>query len=246
MEASLRAAGRVVCRNSMTFSVLPEPAALTHEVALLDLTGKLKGAFEARGIPTINSGNGYRDKHRVAFFGMDLASNPVLVMENVGAARRIVQAGGVLVLLEQPMPMFWWHLLKKPMRRAGVMRNCIYMKDNPVFRGLPGKGIMDYEYLPVDPQFYQNPDDVLANGGEIICGTLIAHMWTGPDVYFWGSCLDVIPLGKGHIVSCTLQLLNNKSQIAGNLLANLVNFAGSLIRPGNEAKLRAGRCIDDL
>ena len=81
---------------------------------------------------------------------------------------------------------------------------------------------------------------MLANRGDVLSGTLFAHMWTGPDVYFWGSCLDVIPLGEGHIVTCTLKLLDNESQIARNLLANLVDFAASLIRPGNEERSPSG------
>jgi hypothetical protein len=168
------------------------------------------------------------------------------VQEYAGTARRIVKAGGVLVLLEQAWPLFWWYLLGKPIRRQAVMRNCVYVPAHPVFRGLLAKGIMDYEYLPVQPDHFHDPYDVLANGGDVVSGTLWAHMWTGPDVYFWGSCLDVIPLGAGHIVTCTLRLLDNKSHIARNLLANLVNFAGSLTRPCNEEKLWAGRCIDEL
>ena len=188
--------------------------------------------------------NNYRETHRVTLFSMDADSEPNFVQECLGAARRIVKAGGVLVLLEQAWPLFWWHLLDKPIRRLGVMRNCIYTQDHPIFKGLPSKGIMDYEYLPVEPRHFHNPHDVIANGGDVISGTLCAHIWTQPDVYFWGSCLDVIPLGEGHIVTCTLKLLDNNSQIASNLLANLVNFAGSLIKPGNEEKLLAGRCID--
>ena len=246
IQARLRVAGQEVCRNSMTFTVLPEPAEQTYDVALLDLTGKLKSAFEAHGVQAENTGNNYRESKRVVFIGLAQDSHPVLVPEYLGAARRIVQAGGMLVLLEQSWPMIWWHLLKKPIRQLGMMRNCLYRQDHPVFQGLPGPGIMDYEYLPVEPQFFHNPDDVLANGGQIISGTLCAQVWTTPDVYHWGSCLDVIPLGRGHIVTCTLRLLGNKSPIAGNLLKNLVNYAGSLIRPGHEAKLWAGRCIDEL
>jgi len=215
------------------------------DVALFDLTGKLKSAFEANGFKTRNAGNNYREKHRVTFFAMEGDSDPIQIQECLGAAKRIVKAGGVLVLLEQAWPSFWWHLLEKPIRTLGMMRQCIYMQDHPVFSGLPGKGIMDYEYLPVTPRYFHNPYDVIANGGDVISGALSAHMWTRPDVYFWGSCLDVIPLGEGHIVTCTLKLLNNDSQIARNLLTNLVNFAGSLIRPGNEDKLWAGRCIDE-
>ncbi len=246
MQATLSADGKDICRNNMTFTVLPPPARKVEDVSVFDLTGKLPEALAAHGLRAHKVGNNYRQKDRVNFFAMDADSHPVLVEEYLGAARRIVKAGGVLVLLEQPWPLFWWYLLDKPIRRQAVMRNCVYMQSHPLFRGLPSKGIMDYEYLPVQPQHFHNPYDVLANGGDIISGTLFAHMWTGPDVYFWGSCLDVIPLGAGHIITCTLKLLNNKSQIAQKLMANLTTFAQSLIRPGNEEKLWAGRCLDDL
>jgi hypothetical protein len=246
MDAKIMAGSKTVCKNDMTFTVLPQPVKQTNTVALFDLTGNsLQPTFKSLGYKTERAGNNYRVKDRVNFYAMEPNSHPVLVQEYLGAAKRIVKTGGVLVCLEQAWPLFWWYLVKKPILRQAVMRNLIYMHNNPVFKGLP-KGIMDYEYLPVQPKHFHNPYDILANGGEVLSGTLFAHMWTNPDIYFWGSCLDIIPVGKGHIISCTLKLLNNKSQIAKNLLVNLVNYAYSLIKPGNEEILLGGRCIDEV
>lgn len=246
LRATVRSGGREVCRNAMTFTVLPPPERQVDEVALFDLTGSMKAALEAHGLRVHKAGNNYRRKDRVCLFAMQPDSYPTLVQEFLGAAKRIVMAGGTLLLLEQAWPMFWWYLLDKPIRRQAVMRNCAYTLDHPAFRGLPSRGIMDYEYLPVQTRHFHNPYDVLANGGDVISGTLFAHMWTQPDIYYWGSCLDVIPLGQGHIVTCTLKLLGNQSPVAQNLMANLVDYAASLIRPGKEDWLWAGRCIDEL
>lgn len=244
VTAYVRDGQQPICSNSMTFTVLPEPSAGPRDVAVWDLTGKLPDALAALGLRAEKVGNNYRRKDRVTVFAMNADLHPVLVQEYLGAARRIVKAGGVLVLLEQAWPLFWWYLLERPIRRQAVMRNCVYTLDHPVFRGLPAKGIMDDEYLPVQARHFHDPYDIYANGGDIVSGTLFAHMWTTPDIYYWGSCLDVIPLGDGHIITCTLRLLGNDAPIARNLAANLVDYAQTLIRPGNEEDLWAGRCID--
>ncbi len=244
VAAHVRRGGEPVCANSMTFTVVGPPPAAVRDVAAWDLTGKLVDRLAGLDLRPEKVGNNYRKKDRVTVFAMNADSHPVLVQEYLGAARRIVTAGGVLVLLEQAWPLFWWYLLERPIRRQAVMRNCVYMLDHPVFRGLPSGGIMDYEYQTVQARHFHDPYDIYANGGDIVAGTLFAHMWTGPDIYYWGSCLDVIPLGDGHIISCTLRLLDNDAPIARNLAANLVDYAQSLIRPGNEDRLWAGRCID--
>ena len=84
MEASLRAGGKVVCRNSMTFTVLPEPERKVSEVALLDLAGTLSATFKAGGIKARKVGNNYRQKDKVVFFAMNADSHPVLVQEYLG------------------------------------------------------------------------------------------------------------------------------------------------------------------
>ena len=240
-----RSGRRIVCENDMTFTVLPEPERRTDAIALFDLTTAGGGFFESRGYRVERAGNNYRRKDRVVVFRMNADSHPVLVPEYLGAVRRIVQAGGAAVFLEQDWPLFWWHLVPRPIRYQPMMRHVLYAHDHPVFAGLPGRGVLGHAYDDVEPRKILRASDAIANGGRVIGGALNAHMWTQPDIYFWGSWLDVLPLGRGHILSCGLRLLDNDAPIAESLLVNLINHAHDLIRPGGEAKLQAGRCIDD-
>ncbi len=74
---------------------------------------------------------------------------------------------------------------------------------------------------------------------------MVVCMWTRPDIYEWGSCLDIIPLGH---YTRQYKLLENatKHRIARNLLVNLVDDAANLIKPGGEERLWTSRCIDLL
>ena len=240
-----RAGRRIVCENDMTFTVLPEPERRTNEIALFDLTKDGGRFFESIGYRVERAGNNYRRKDRVAVFRMSADSHPVLVPEYLGAVRRIVQAGGAAVFLEQDWPRFWWHLTPRPIRYQPMMRQVLYAHDHPIFEGLPGRGVLGHAYDDVEPRKMLRASDVMANGGRVIGGALNAHMWTQPDVYFWGSFLEILPLGRGHIISCGLRLMNNDAPIAESLLVQLINHAHDRIRPGGEAKLYAGRCIDD-
>jgi hypothetical protein len=137
--------------------------------------------------------------------------------------------------------------LPRPVRRAFTMRDLLYIHDHPIFARLPRKCVMDYEYAGVHPGFLDNPDDIQRLGGQVVCGSISSHMWTTPDIYFWGAAVSIVPLGRGHIIICHLRLLPNveKSIVAQNLLVNLVNYAATLIKPGHEEKLLA-RCIDPI
>ena len=104
---------------------------------------------------------------------------------------------------------------------------------------------MDYQYDDVKPRMFNDPFDVQKLGGKVICGSISSHMWTNPDIYYWGSAVDIISIGRGNVIMCQLNLLNavKKSPIAENLLVNLVNYAYTLIKPGQERRL-LNRCID--
>jgi len=125
------------------------------------------------------------------------------------------------------------------------------MRSSPIWDGLPtSNGLMDYEFADVfsgraNPS--ANADDVAAAGGTSMCGTVCAHMWTGPEVYQHGSFINVVPVGRGHLVFCQLTLAQEAAThpVARRLLANLIRYTASLVKKGGEAKMLS-RCIDKL
>jgi len=109
---------------------------------------------------------------------------------------------------------------------------------------------MDYEFADVlagRANARHNAEDVAALGGTSIAGGLCAHMWTTPDIYQWGSLIDVVPIGRGHLVLCQLQLVQQArtNPVAARLLGNLLKYVESLVKPGGEERLLS-RCIDPV
>ena len=248
LDGKLLSQGKVVAHNTMNFTVLPEPQKTVDRVALFDMSGKLRKPFKSLGYKITRGYNNYRRKDLVNIFYMGPNEHVLLVKEWLGAARRIAQVGGVVIFPEPVMPMLYDHVLPVAVRRMRAMRNCIYIHDHPIFDGLPKKCVMDYEYEEIEPDTFNEPADLRKLGAKILSGTVSSHMWTRPDIYEWGSCLDVIPLGRGHIITCHYKLLDNvtRHRIARNLMVNLVNYAATLIKPGGGERLWSSRCIDPL
>ncbi len=231
----------------MNFTILPEPQKTVNRVVLFDMDGNLHKPFRALGYKLVRGHNNYKQKDLVNVFSCSPSNHVLLVKEYLGAVRRIAQVGGVVIFPEPIMGLLYDWLLPVAVRRMRPMRNSIYIHDHPVFDGLP-KGVMDYEYEEIQPEVFNEPADLQKLRAKIVSGTVSSHMWTRPDIYEWGSCLDIIPLGRGHIITCQYKLLENvtKHRIARNLLVNLVNYAATLIKPGGEERLWNGRCIDLL
>jgi hypothetical protein len=165
--------------------------------------------------------------------------------------RRIVTLGGAALVLEALTPMLYDELLPKIVRLAAPMRNLIYMRPSRIWDGLPTSGgFMDYDFADVfagRASARNNADDILALGGTSLAGGLCAHMWTNPDVYQWGSLIDLVPIGRGHVILCQLSLVQQAktNPVAARLLGNLLSLTASLVKPGGEERLLS-RCIDPV
>ena len=193
-------------------------------------------------------GNNYRDKNVPVL--MDLRQgikNRSLLMENFGQLKKIVQLGGCAVLFEPEVMPLYEHLFPTLLRMQPVMRTISYVRQHPIFAGLPVNQVAGYAYAAVHPDKLERGADVVAAGGEVLFGSLSMHMWTRPADYRWGAGLYTVPIGRGTVVVCHLKVLENlgRCRVADRLFINLINYAASVIRPGGEKQLLA-RCIDPL
>ncbi len=252
VEAELRRGSTVLSSNWIRFTVIEPAECPADRVAMFDMADEVRPTLEALGIPQIDKGgNNYRHKDVPCVTVERPGQHVGLLSEYNQQLRRICTLGGAALVLEPTTPLLYDDLLPKPVRLTSPMRNLLYMRPSPIWDGLPGSGgFVDYEFADVlagraNPR--NNPDDVLALGGTSLAGGLCAHMWTGPEVYNWGSLIDVIPIGRGHVVLCQFSLVHQarENPVAARLLANLVRYTASLIRPGGEKRLLS-RCIDPV
>lgn len=89
---------------------------------------------------------------------------------------------------------------------TGNTRTGCPVSRHPVFEGLPGPGLMDWQY------------------GNVVAGEAAVPHWlpienTGPD-------LPIIPLGSGRVVLCTYKLLDQMERdgLAAKLFSNIVTY----------------------
>ena len=106
---------------------------------------------------------------------------------------------------------------------AGDSRAGCPVTRHPIFQGLPGPGLMDWEYGNVAP-------------GEAAAPNRMSAEDTGPD-------LPIIPLGSGKVAFCTYELLDHfeRDGLAEKLFSNIVGYLhGQLppaLRPRSEREI---------
>lgn len=121
-------------------------------------------------------------------------------------------------------------------------KECV-AKNHPLFDGLPGAGIMDWDYYgPVISRFFlegqDTPDDTAA------AAFAICHS-SRPDGYAAGLMLGAYRFGEGWVVVNTFNVVENldRHPAADRLLLNLVRYAAEKAQgapaalPGNFADL---------
>ena len=252
VEAELRAGSKLLSSNYIRFTVIEPADAPCDRVGMFDMDDELLPVLKALGISQVDKGgNNYRHKNVPCVYLPRLHHHLGLLSEYNQQLRRIVTLGGAALVLESQAPMLYDELLPKLIKIQVPMRNMLYMRPSPIWDGLPSSGgLMDYEFadtLAGRANASNNVDDVLAAGGKSLCGTLCAHMWTGPEVYQQGSLINVIPIGRGHLVLCQLTLVQQarSNAVAKRLLANLVRYTASLVTRGGEERMLS-RCIDPV
>jgi hypothetical protein len=248
LRMTLAAGGRTVCRNEMALTVLARPALMAGRVGASDPTGTIAAALKKLGATCERFSNNFRNKNVPILFDLrGGVGSRGLIRETYGQLKKIVQLGGCAVLFEPEPMLLHEHLFPTMIRIGRYMRAMGYVKRHPIFDGLPSDCVAGYEYADIFPSSFDRGEDVQAAGGEVISGGLSMHMWTRPADYSFCAGVYTVPIGRGQVVVCNMKVLDHveTSRTAGRLLANLVNYAASVIKPGGEAKLLS-RCIDPL
>jgi hypothetical protein len=113
-------------------------------------------------------------------------------------------------------------------------------KPHPLFAGLPGRGILDWDYYgPVTPRYVfegqATPDDIAAVFFAVGYASLTERVKTG---YAAGLLVASYPFGAGRFLVNSLQILENvdRHPAADRLLLNMIGYAASL-REGTIAPL---------
>ncbi|MFW6154885.1 MAG: glycoside hydrolase family 2 protein [Planctomycetota bacterium] len=248
LRATLNRGGKVVCKRDVPFIVLPEILAGVDTIGAWDPTGDIAAWARKVKITVETFSNNYRNKNVPIFY--DARAGRVSsheLAENYGQLKKIVQTGGVAVLLNpQPMLLEEYLLPAKihPARNGRVMG---YVKDHPIFAGLPTDGTMNFAYADVIGGARDSGEDVVDAGGTVLAGGMQLHMWTRPADADWGAGVYTLPVGRGQVVICQLNLLDNlaTSRTAQTIMNNLAHYAAEQITPGLE-HLLLSRCIDPL
>lgn len=235
--------------GEVEFTVLERPIIQTKQVAIWDPTGIMKSFFENQGVSCLKLHSNFRGKQMPII--MDLRKwaeiNRTRGFEVLGQLKKIVQTGGVGILINPEPLLLQDFLLDARLRPARYLRTLGYVKKHPIFKGLPSNCVTDYVYAGICPSRYERGADVIAAGGEVIVGGLSNHMWTRPADYAWGAGVYTVPTGRGLIICCQMNILNQLESNATSqaLISNLTDFAASEINPGFE-NLLLSRCIDPI
>ncbi|MBN2582532.1 MAG: hypothetical protein JXL80_05645, partial [Planctomycetes bacterium] len=252
VEAELRAGSKLLSSNYIRFTVIEPAAAPCDRIGMFSIDNELRPVLEGLGIARVDKGgNNYRHKNVPCVYLPRPHHHLGLVSEYNQQLRRIVTLGGAALVLEAQTPMLFDELTPTLIKMQVPMRNMLYMRPSQIWDGLPNSGgLMDYEFADVlagRANASTSADDVVAAGGKSFCGTLCAHMWTGPEVYQHGSLINVVPIGRGHLVFCQFNLVEQAATnaVARRMLANLIRYTASLVKTGGE-KLMLSRCIDKL
>jgi hypothetical protein len=248
IRATLKLGQRTLAEENLQMLAVAPQGIVPKRIALYDPRSILRPYLGPKGVVTPDFTNNFREKGIPILF--DQRQTPVprqLVKEIYGQLKKIVQLGGCAILLEPDNLLLYEDLFPTLLRPLPFMYINSYVKKHPLLDGLPSDEVAGYAYAEVDPHCYDRADDVQAAGGQIIFGGFSMHNWSHPAEYTWGAGLYVVPLGRGHVIVCHLRLLDclDRTPLAQRLLANLLNHAATLIRPGGAEKLLS-RCIDPL
>ena len=156
---------------------------------------------------------------------------------------RVRRDGTTLVILEQADA--WLARLARepdaPIRYAGAFRvgktwlgGIHFVRDHPLFRGLPVNAAMDWPYQSV----VHNGEERL--GLRVEGEELVAGCWHSYPMEL-GTAVGIIPLGRGHVIFSTLDIAGNlnspdgPADVARLLLGNYLDYGARLASPGATA-----------
>lgn len=230
--------GAVLAGEREIFVALP-PARPRRKQAPIAVDGTAGGRLLTKAVSRLGLGevlpfsNNFREPEQPVILDCrEMHSMPrPLLMETMGQLKKVVQVGGFAVLLEPEMTMLQHLLLNnRPLRPEPMMRPVAHIAKHPLFAGmgLPDGGMVDYPWASLVSKKYDLVSDVRALGGTVLLGAMSPHMWTRPAVFFNGAGIYTLPIGRGTLMVCNLNLLDRLSAgdpLADAFLANIVSFA---------------------
>ncbi|WP_162525175.1 glycoside hydrolase family 2 protein [Rariglobus hedericola] len=241
-------AGDLVLHGRHEMRVVARPPRV-RTAAVVGVPDSVLGAALGKlGFSLTPFGNNCREADQPVFLDQSrVCPSRQLWFEEMGQLRKMLQIGGCAVLFNPEMALLREVIPEAAVRMQPIMRAVGHVS-NEVFGDLAGNGLMDFSWAELIPGKYDRVDDVDAAGGRVLAGALSFNMWTRPAAYFHGASVYSLPVGRGTLVVCHLQIL--PALAAGRpeaeaVLASLAKFATGCIRKPDTKRLLS-RCIDPL
>ena len=235
--------GLKITENEYDFDVFtPEQLAVPKKrIAVLDPSNSLKPFLERKGI-AFEEFNAASDRSLVVFVSRTHAKTK---KEGTlfGELRKFITSGGTAVYFQAGGTYVKWGTPGKASKLLPVnlrlkrglgywMGHPRFVKDHPVFDGLPVDCIMGSIYENVWPQH-----SLMDVDGQTLAGTigidwfpdydLERRHYYGPGDVWWGSDMAITPVGKGQCILSQFRLVDNlsKDPVADKILFNLIKYA---------------------
>jgi beta-galactosidase len=234
--------GSKITENEYDFDVFTaeQLSVPNKRIAVLDPSNSLKPFLERKGI-AFEEFNAATDRSLPVFVSRTHAKTKEEGML-FGELRKFIKSGGTAVYFQAGGTYVKWGepgkaspLLPIKLRlKRGLghwMGHPRFVKDHPVFDGLPADCIMGSVYENVWPQH-----SLMDVDGETFAGTigidwfpdydLDRRHYYGPGDVWWGSDMAVAPHGRGRCIVSQFRLVNNlgKDPVANKILFNLIEW----------------------
>ena len=242
LKAQMTSEGLTIAHNEYSFDVFTaEQLAIPKKrIAVLDPSNSLKPFLERKGIAFEDFGAA-TDRSLAVFVSRTHATT-----KDQGALfgqlREFVKSGGTAVYFQAGGTYVKWGtagkaspLLPVNLRlKRGLghwMGHPRFVKDHPLFDGLPSDCIMGQVYENVWPQH-----SLMDVEGETLAGTigidwfpdydLDRRHYYGPGDVWWGSDMAVAPVGKGKCILSQFRIVDNlgTDPVADKILFNLIQW----------------------
>ena len=242
LKAQVTSNGLPIAHNEYGFDVFTaeQLAVPKKRIAVLDPSNTLKPFLKRKGIAFEEFGPA-TDRSLPVFVSRTHAKSKAEGML-FGELREFIASGGSAVYFQAGGTYVKWGtpdrasklLPLKLLLKRGLghwMGHPRFVKDHPVFEGLPSDCIMSQLYENVWPQH-----SLMGVDGETFAGTigidwfpdydLDRRHYYGPGDVWWGSDMAVAPLGKGKCVLSQFRLIDNlgTDPVADKILFNLIKW----------------------
>lgn len=240
--------GELVLHGRHEMRVVARPPRVSGAAVVGVVDSVLGAALGKLGFSLTPFGNNCREADQPVFLDQTHpCPSRQLWFEEMGQLRKMLQIGGCAVLFNPEMALLREVIPEAAVRMQPIMRAVGHVS-NELFGDLAGNGIMDFSWAELIPAKYDRVEDVDTAGGRVLAGALSFNMWTRPAAFFHGASVYTLPVGRGTLVVCHLQVL--PALAAGRaeaeaVLASLAKFAAGCIRDPDTKRLLS-RCIDPL